>query len=147
MPVLGTILAMTLWIALAFAGWTRALTAEIDEVAERYLKAHGSTPVGQLRGVLLRWWLFFARLLPYLGIAAAFITVFGEPIVHAAELEMKSTLRPRRVLVQVAGHTAMEVADIRGRLGDYYVFVDSNGPKLVARSQILELRGPVPPLE
>jgi hypothetical protein len=140
MPMLGSMLAMTLWTALAFAGWTRTQLAAVDEAVEAYLSAHEGTFAAKFRSFFLRWYLFFAKFLPYLAVAAAFIKVLAEPLVHAAEVEMKSALRLRPQLVRMAGTDQLESVKLRGRLGDYYVFVDDHGPKLVARSQVLELR-------
>lgn len=146
MPVLGSLLAFILWLGLAFVGWTRSRMVAVYEAVEPFLEQHGGTFTGRLRAWLLRLWLFGTAFVPYVGVAVGLVHVFGDSLVHAAEAEMKSTLRPRAVSIRTVGSAGLEAAELRGRLGDYYVFTDEQGPRLVARSQVIELRGPLGPL-
>jgi hypothetical protein len=68
--------------------------------------------------------------------------LFGSPLLRLAKHETASVLRPRAVLVRLGASTQFEERQLRGRLGDYYVFVDERGTTVVAASQMAELRSP-----
>lgn len=77
--------------------------------------------------------------------AGAFI--LGPPLHRLARHEAASVLQARPVLVRTGASQVVVEHRLRGRLGDYYVFVDEHGPLLMARSHVAELRAPAPALQ
>jgi hypothetical protein len=140
MPALGLSMSLFFWFALAVFGWTRHRVAHVDQAVGLIASMPSGGPFGGLRQAILSILRDLMRCAAYVVALGLTAYIFGPPLLRVAKRETASVLRPRPVLVRLAGSTLIAEQQLRGRLGDYYVFVDEERTTLVAVSQIAELR-------
>lgn len=138
LPVLAMSTAILLMVLAITVGRIGNIVAKVRSRANVHLSSLDG-PLAQLRATL-------GSLLLDGGLAIAVMAALASlgPFVDAldkqANREVARAFEPRAIEVRLDGEDAASLRLLRGRLGDYYVFTAPQGPQLVPRSDVKELR-------